>query len=740
MKLTILLAFMALPCIQGFAQQSNPAQFSEIEKKLSWEKDPEKRAELLYEKAQYYLNKDGSRQSDLDSAAQINGQSEKISLSIDNKKALVKNMLLNAEIAKERSNKSLADSLKKNALYFALQNGLKVQGAEVYKSIALDFPENDTAKKEEYFLKAVSLYKQAGDHLSEAETLTEISIIYNSIDNAVNSIKYANEAIKVKKEHNISDLCKEYAMLGLNYRIQGKYKSALSYALAAEKLSDKSSIDKGMLSIIYDLIATIYSELKFFDQSVIYYKKAIGVSKEINDLEGVNSITTNTARGLLGRNKVTEALEILNGAAKYHQGKNWDIEYSALYVLLYCKLKKYEKARPYYERLLKYSKQIGNGKNHIREEKLYYAIVRYLLHTGQADKTYVYINRLKELAKQNNDLYNLAELEQTHFEADSATGNYVAAIQHLQNYKSLNDSLFNINSSNQFADLHLKYETEKKDKNIKLLKQERKLQDIRLRHEAVMRYIFIGSLVILFIVLGLLFMQYCLKQKNNKKLHAKQEEINRQNNVLRQLVDEKEWLLKEIHHRVKNNLQIVISLLNSQSAYLDNEDALLAIQNSQNRMHAMSLIHQKLYQTENLSSIDMSWYIRELINYLKDCFDSESTIKFEIDTDYIELDVAQAVPLGLILNEAISNAIKYAFPNKKGVINIFFKETKKCHYMLKISDNGVGLPQNFETEERDSLGMNLMTGLAHQLDGDFTIISNNGVTITINFIKRTAEI
>ena len=146
---------------------------------------------------------------------------------------------------------------------------------------------------------------------------------------------------------------------------------------------------------------------------------------------------------------------------------------------------------------------------------------------------------------------------------------------------------------------------------------------------------------------------------------------------------EKEWLLKEIHHRVKNNLQIVISLLNTQSAYVDNEDALLAIQNSQHRMHAMSLIHQKLYQSDNLANIDMSWYIYELISYMRECFDTDNKINFVLDTEKVYLDVAQAVPLGLIINEAISNAIKYAFPaDRKGAVKIVLKNIGYNNYEL----------------------------------------------------------
>jgi two-component sensor histidine kinase len=188
---------------------------------------------------------------------------------------------------------------------------------------------------------------------------------------------------------------------------------------------------------------------------------------------------------------------------------------------------------------------------------------------------------------------------------------------------------------------------------------------------------------------------------------------------------------------VKNNLQIVISLLNSQSAYLNNEDALSAIRNSQHRMHAMSLIHQKLYQSDNLASIDMRWYICELVGYMQASFDTAQRIRFATETIPLQLDVAQAVPLGLILNEAISNAIKYAFPGKrKGQITIGLKTLLDGNFQLSITDDGVGLPDNFNLQESQSLGMSLMRGLAEQLDGVLTIVARDGLSIHITFSKR----
>lgn len=177
-----------------------------------------------------------------------------------------------------------------------------------------------------------------------------------------------------------------------------------------------------------------------------------------------------------------------------------------------------------------------------------------------------------------------------------------------------------------------------------------------------------------------------------------------------------------------------MSLLNSQSAYIDNETALTAIHDSQHRVHAMSLIHQKLYNAENLSSIDMSFYIRELVSYLGDSFNTGQRIRFEYHVDPLEMDVGQAVPLGLILNEAITNAIKYAFPdNRAGIITISLSNTAAGHYLLSVSDNGIGMPAHADHKRPGSLGMSLMAGLSEDLDGHFSIGNNNGTTVKISF-------
>ena len=226
------------------------------------------------------------------------------------------------------------------------------------------------------------------------------------------------------------------------------------------------------------------------------------------------------------------------------------------------------------------------------------------------------------------------------------------------------------------------------------------------------------------IIAGLLYRQSRMRKRNNTV-------ITRKNEQLQSLVTEKEWLIKEVHHRVKNNLHSVISLLEAQAAYLEN-DALQALEKSQHRIYAMSLIHQKLYQAEDIKTIDMATYIPELVQYLRDSFGISGKIHFNITVAPIQLNATQAIPLGLIINEALTNSIKYAFPgDRQGEITISLTE-ESAKYRLELADNGIGI-SNKEEKAKGSLGLELMKGLAKEMRGEIKIENEDGVRISIIF-------
>ena len=315
---------------------------------------------------------------------------------------------------------------------------------------------------------------------------------------------------------------------------------------------------------------------------------------------------------------------------------------------------------------------------------------------------------------------------------DSVLGDHASGVSHYKKYTQLLDSNFNVQKIRQAEELDVIYQTQEKENHIAFLNQQAELEKANLKQATLVKNLTIAGIIAVLIIAGLLYRQSRSRKKNNNVITHKNEQ-------LQHLLNEKEWLLKEIHHRVKNNLQIVMSLLNSQSAYIDNEPALTAIHDSQHRVHAMSLIHQKLYGSENVSSIEMSIYIRELVSYLSESYNAAQRIRFELNIEPLLMDVSQAVPLGLILNEAITNAIKYAFPNgRKGIISISLVTTSPNHYLLTIADNGIGIPVNMKNKKPGSLGMSLMTGLSEDLDGTFLIENNNGTTIKVSFVHAAA--
>jgi len=235
---------------------------------------------------------------------------------------------------------------------------------------------------------------------------------------------------------------------------------------------------------------------------------------------------------------------------------------------------------------------------------------------------------------------------------------------------------------------------------------------------------------------------------------------------------EKETLLREVHHRVKNNMQIISSLLSLQSRYINDNEALEIFQEGQNRVKSMALVHEKLYKSENLSNISIQDYIKDIIHYLSNAYNFNS-IEFNINVQDISFNIDTAIPLGLIINEIITNSLKYAFPTSdcEPAINKFtdpatpgfgpvdnkfadsvanhhgssklFKdhkaeietklEKKDGKYIMTIRDNGIGLPEDFDIKNVDTLGLKLVNILVEQLEGSVEIISNNGTTFKINF-------
>jgi two-component sensor histidine kinase/CheY-like chemotaxis protein len=203
---------------------------------------------------------------------------------------------------------------------------------------------------------------------------------------------------------------------------------------------------------------------------------------------------------------------------------------------------------------------------------------------------------------------------------------------------------------------------------------------------------------------------------------------------IKNTLEEKQILLREIHHRVKNNMQIISSLLNLQADKVKNEPTYIAFKESINRVRSIALVHENLYKSKSFVRIDLKDYVNNLISDLYKSFGVDSQrVKMRIDTEDATVSMDLGIPLGLIINELVSNSLRHAFPDdRSGHIDFVYRLVNKRHRLL-VRDDGVGLPNNFSVKETDTLGFVLIKSLVEQLRGSMTIDRKNGLTVVIGF-------
>lgn len=650
------------------------------------------------------------------------------------------------------------------------------------------FIKGDIARGKEAIVKIIKSCEQLSDVANEAHYWSELGTympktdnnLYDVINSHAMAVKYYLLAGN-KREAAYSLRDKATAERGNNIDMAEKdglkaismldsLKVPLSYstcAMMADIYQQKSDFTKALKYTIASVTSTgpvstknkwganatlaiIYDELGQPKKALEYQKLAFDYAVSINSREMYfwayrlveDQIKTGeTKKGLTQLTAFTNKFKPVMASHKQLM--------AAAYGDLYFALNDPKKAEGYYLEMIKQDKEaiLENAKilrsyNSIIGTEAFHKIGGFYIERKQYAVARPYL--LKALPK-SSTIDERSQIEFLLFKADSALGKFESAISYFEHSKNAKDSIFSITKSKQIAELDIKYRTEQRQKAFLTLENKSILQNQDIERGHLERNITLAGIGTLLVVSALVYNGYRNKKKSNIALEAKQREINHQNSTLQTLVEEKDglltekdWLLKEVHHRVKNNLQIVMSLLSSQSAYLENSVAIEAIRESQNRVQAISLIHQKLYKSSNVASINMSSYVSDMLEYLGDSFSTRKrNIGFEQIIEPLNLDLAQAVPLGLVLNEAVTNSIKYAFGPDGGQIIVALQLINEVNLLLTISDNGKGLPADFSLKHATSLGMEMMKALSKQLGGEFKIENKGGVRISIEFRVET---
>lgn len=321
-----------------------------------------------------------------------------------------------------------------------------------------------------------------------------------------------------------------------------------------------------------------------------------------------------------------------------------------------------------------------------------------------------------ELQEKGGDIGNLTENYGHASTIYEKLGDYKSALLYQKKARQMRDSTASIRSDAAMSELRTQYETEKKEATIAS-------QGQQISQQRLVQWLSIGVVVLLAGLLFFGYRSYRTRTKANKLLAVKNAE--------------NELLLKEIHHRVKNNLEVVSSLLALQSAQIDDKGIKDAMQEGQNRVQSIGIVHQKLYQGENLGAIEMKDYFLNLSENILDSFGAEDRVTIECAMDQLDVDIDTAVPLGLIVNELLTNALKYAFPDgRKGKIQIKLEKKADQTLHLEIADDGVG---KSGLTHGTGFGTQLVSLLARQLSGSMREELKNGTIVQFDFnLKKAA--
>lgn len=508
----------------------------------------------------------------------------------------------------------------------------------------------------------------------------------------------------------------------------GRYKEGTSYGLEAVRVGEKfgdTSID---MADVYKNLGYCYEIASDVPHAAIYFRKALDIAQRNGSVVEIYTSTAQMAK-LMVRPSTDSAIAMLRGLLRQYPLHPGNPALREVYIQLlrcYNRKRQFDNARLYVRKILDFSGSLP-AMSLYRSYALSPVIDHYIL-TRQYPEAVALLSICKSIEEKNGQLPALSGVYSRLYKIDSARNDYKAALNSYKLWKSINDSLDGLAQTKQIAELRVAFEAEQQEQNIALLQKDNHLKSERLDRSSLQRNAVVILAILLLIIFCLLYYQFHLKKAANRHISSK-------NLMLEKLLQEKEWLLKEVHHRVKNNLQTVVSLLESQAAGLEDE-ALDAIHESQNRVFAISLIHKKLYQAENIKTVEMATYIPELVGYINEMIGKVSKLTFEYDIADVELDVSHAVPVGLIVNESVTNAIKYAFPAAHtglNVIRITMQRKEGNHLQLIIADNGIGLPADLLNGGGSGFGLRLLFGLTDDLGGSLVIRNENGTTITLEF-------
>ncbi|MGK7391846.1 MAG: tetratricopeptide repeat-containing sensor histidine kinase [Candidatus Cyclobacteriaceae bacterium M2_1C_046] len=566
----------------------------------------------------------------------------------------------------------------------------------------------DSAKK--YLFKSL-YYKDVPQHNDKhlAATLNNLGVLFHSSEYLDSALNYYNKAKRIYlKSQNIKASAYADINIGIIYKELGNYEMALEHLFSAENILSKFDRNREYSSCL-NTIATIYYRQNNLVEALNYYKQSLTVREELN-LEKQVAYSYNNL-GIIYRNLsiYDSSLLYYNKSLKLKEKLN-DIKgigasYNNIGRVLIDQ-KKYDLAESH---LLKSAFFREKSKDKIGETATLNNLGLLYFSLNQPKKALAYLNESALLLDTLGLLEELKNNLQIKLQVYEYLGQYNNALVASKKLLVVKDSLLNKEKVHALIEMQTKYESDKKIQEIAILQQKQQLQQAQIDLRQTWIWVLLLSVCLVSVILFLIYSKWKKEQINKRKIQI---------------------LMQELHHRVKNNLQLLSSLFGLQSKSIIDKVALEAVKSGENRVNAMAIIHQKLYTTSETASVNLKEYLTALVDELADSFgyDIENDNIFVKIAD-VDMDVDKVISLGLIVNEVVSNAFKYAFPKVEAPYLLVEVVQKQNIIILKIADNGYGFESNGKTEK--SMGLKIIETLSRQLRAKTKWITKGSVTFDL---------
>ena len=533
-------------------------------------------------------------------------------------------------------------------------------------------------------------------------------------------IYYSQSAINIDSTYNdSSSIAFNYLGLSRAYKDQGKHDMAINKLLRGMKYLRPKKDDFKQITFNINL-GYIFHEINHFSKAESYGKTALKLATDFEMVSGQTDAYILLGNNFFAQNNLIDAKYHYNKAAEIAtkiKRKSSLAQLDLINAFIALEEKSYPLAKKHLEQME--TRQSSKEGGYLR--------IRYLLARAQYEiatkspNTLKTINEYKATTSSLSNLYYLRTTESLLKEYYRGRKDYKQALAHNDKYHDYSDSLNNRQAVYALQDIEAQYQQKEHKAEISKLNAENEIKILRLNRQ---RLFLVGTILGLGILSLFIFFLYRLYTQLKEK-----------NIIIKQALHEKEILIKEVHHRVKNNLQVISALLSLQSKYIKDENALEALRKGNARVESMALIHKDLYQHDNLKGVNARDYCDQLIESLFNSYkigDDDITLSQEIDD--LWLDVDTMIPLGLMMNEFISNALKHAFTEQNhGKIHLSLKEKNDC-LVLNIFDNGKGV-YDLEQMKKKSFGYSLIQAFARKLKAEIAYEHRDGLNVELTIKK-----